>query len=64
MAVYEPRINSVILSPNPANINASFAISVSVADVEIVMYTVSKISGAAISGASIALATNNVEVSA
>jgi len=64
MAVYEPRISAVTISSNPVNINTSFTISVSVADVEVIMYTVSKISGAAISGQSITLATNNMEVTA
>jgi len=64
MAVYEPRINSVSISPNPTNINASFTIAVSVSDVEIIMYTVSKISGASICGESVALATKITEVTA
>jgi hypothetical protein len=50
MAVYEPKITSVAIAPNPVNINKSFIISVSAAEVEVIMYAVSKISGAAISG--------------
>lgn len=58
MAVYEPSVSAVAITPNPVNINTSFFISVSVAEVEVTMYAVSKISGAAISGESISLATN------
>lgn len=61
MAVYRPAITDVILSSNPANINTSFTISVSASEVEVVMYTVSKICGAAISGESISLAVNTKE---
>jgi hypothetical protein len=50
MAVYEPAITSVTLSANPININTAFTISVAVTEVEVIMYRVSKISGAAISG--------------
>lgn len=57
MAVYEPTITSVTLTPNPSNINQSFLISASVSDVQIVMYAVSKVSGAAICGDSVTLAT-------
>lgn len=48
MAVYQPAITAVTLSTNPVNISATFKISVAVT--EVVMYRVSKISGAAISG--------------
>lgn len=50
MAVYQPAITAVTLTTNPININTTFKISVSVSEVEVVMYRVSKISGAAISG--------------
>lgn len=45
MAVYEPKINSVAITPNPVNINNAFLIVVSVSDVKIAMYMVSPISG-------------------
>lgn len=50
MAVYQPSITAVTLSTNPVNISATFKISVSVTEIEVVMYRVSKISGVAISG--------------
>ncbi len=50
MSVYQPAITAVTLSTNPVNISATFKISVSVTEVEVVMYRVGKISGAAISG--------------
>lgn len=50
MAVYEPRISTVSVTPNPVNINKVFLVAVSVTEVEVVMYRVNKISGAAISG--------------
>lgn len=62
MPVYEPKITSVAITPNPVNINKSFVISVSVEEVEVVMYAVSKISGAAKSGESITLATSKEAV--
>lgn len=55
VAVYEPRVTAVMLTPNPANINSAFTIAVSVTEVEVIMYKVSAISGAAISGQSITL---------
>jgi len=55
MAVYEPKITAVAITPNPVNINKSFVISVSAEEVEVVMYAVSKISGAAKAGESISL---------
>jgi hypothetical protein len=57
MAIYEPKVNDVSLSPNPVNINKSFLISVSVSEVEVVMYTVSPIAGAVKSGQSVVLTT-------
>ena len=50
MAVYEPKISAISITPNPVNINKAFLVAVSVTEVEVVMYRVSKISGAAISG--------------
>lgn len=50
MAVYEPKVTAVTLTPNPANINSAFLISAAVSDVEVVMYAVGKICGAAICG--------------
>ena len=63
MAVYEPSISSVALTPNPLNINASLFISVGVAEVEVTMYTVSKVAGASYAGQSVSLATHQEEVS-
>ena len=62
MAVYEPKIYSVTLSPNPANINTSLFVSVDAQDVETTMYAVSKIAGAAYAGQSLTL-TIHKEVS-
>jgi hypothetical protein len=50
MAVYEPKITAVAITPNPVDINTSFKITVAATEVEVVMYRVGKISGAAISG--------------
>ena len=61
MAVFQPAVNSVLITPNPVNINASFLISVSAADEQVTMYTASYISGAAICGESTTL-TNHEEV--
>jgi hypothetical protein len=58
MAVYQPAITSVTLTTNPININTTFKISVGVTEVEVTMYAVSKISGAAICGETISLATS------
>lgn len=55
MAVYEPKITAVAITPNPVDINTSFKITVAATEVEVVMYAVSKISGAAKSGESISL---------
>lgn len=63
MTLYEPKINSVTLSPNPVNINNSFSVSVSVSEVAITMYKVSKIAGTFKSGQSVNLKTTK-EVSA
>ena len=49
-AVYEPKVTAVQITPNPAGINATLTIRVSVTEAEVTMYRVSKISGAAISG--------------
>ncbi len=45
MAVYKPQITQITLTPNPVNINTHFLISMKVAEVEIQLYRVSKISG-------------------
>lgn len=58
MPVYEPKITSVAITPNPVNINKSFIISVSAAEVEVVMYKVSPISGTLKSGQTIKLSTH------
>lgn len=58
MAIYEPKINTVTLLPNPVNINKSFTISVSVSEIEVIMYAVSRISGTFKSGESIVLTTH------
>lgn len=58
MAIYEPKINAVTITPNPVSINTSFIISVSVSEVEVVMYKVSPISGTFKSGQAIKLNTN------
>lgn len=61
MAVYEPKISMVSITPNPVNINTSFTISVSVSEVEVVMYKVSAVSGTIKSGQSIII-PNQTEV--
>ena len=48
--VLMPFVTDVTITPNPANINQSFSIAVAVTEVAVIMYRVSKISGAAISG--------------
>lgn len=58
MAVYEPKINTVSITPNPVNINKTFLIAVSVTEVEVVMYKVSPISGTFKSGQTIKLSTH------
>lgn len=63
MSVYEPAISAVSITPNPVNINKAFLIAVSVTEVEVVMYRVSKVSGAAISGEGVNLAVKFEEVS-
>lgn len=55
MAVYEPEVTAVTISPNPVNINTQFTISVSVTEVEVTMYKVSPISGTLKSGQAINL---------
>lgn len=45
MAVYEPKVTAVQITPNPAGINATLTIRVSVTEAEVTMYRVSKISG-------------------
>ena len=62
MAVYEPKITAVAITPNPVDINTSFKITVAATEVEVVMYAVSKISGAAKSGEAITLATSKEAV--
>lgn len=61
MAVFEPKITAVTISPNPVNINTSFLISVGVTEVEVVMYKVSAVSGTIKSGQSIII-PNHSEV--
>lgn len=63
MAIYEPKISAISITPNPVNINKTFHIAVSVTEVEVVMYRVSKISGAAISGEGVNPAVKFEEVS-
>lgn len=48
--IYEPVISSVVISANPVNINTAFTISVTVNDVALTLYVVSKVSGSAIAG--------------
>ncbi|GEM_PF-3370225 len=63
MTIYRPAINGVSLSANPVNINTSFTISVDVTDAEVIMYTISKITGTFGAGQSVNLKTTK-EVSA
>lgn len=63
MAVYEPKISAISITPNPVNINKTFLVAVSVTEVEVVMYRTSKISGAAISGEGVNPAVKFEEVS-
>lgn len=63
MAVYEPKISTVSVTPNPVNINKAFLVAVSVTEVEVVMYRASRISGAAISGEGVNPAVKFEEVS-
>ena len=63
MTVYEPRISAISIIPNPVNINKAFLVAVSVTEVEVVMYRVSKVSGAAISGEGVNPAVKFEEVS-
>lgn len=55
MSVYQPHVESVSITPNPATINSSFLLSASVTDIAVVLYRTSKISGAAIAGEVITL---------
>lgn len=50
-AVYEPAITAVSLAPNPAAINGSIVLRVTVTEVIVTMYAVSAICGTAICGA-------------
>jgi len=63
VAIYEPKVTAVTISPNPVNINTQFTISVSVTEVEVIMYKVSAISGTIKSGQSITI-PNHSEVTA
>jgi len=56
-AIFEPKITSVTISPNPANINQSILISVTVTDVQVTLYNVWPISGAYTAGQTINLVT-------
>ena len=53
MAVYQPQIDSVTITPNPVNINTSFFIAVSASDAIVTMYKVYPISGTFKSGQAI-----------
>ena len=54
-AVFEPSIVGVTVTPNPVNINTQFVISVSIAEIEVVMYNRYPVAGATISGETVRL---------
>lgn len=57
MAIYEPKITAATITPNPASINTSIKISVSVTEVQVTMYKVYAIAGALRAGQAVNLNT-------
>lgn len=57
MDIYEPKITSVAISPNPVNINTSVKISVAVTEAKVTMYKKWPVAGVYRTGQTINLST-------
>lgn len=55
MAVYRPKVSSVTVLPNPVTINSQIAITVTVDDEAIPVYSVCGIAGALVCGEAVLL---------